>query len=303
MSDVDRSPTSKTEGGLHAFFWAIAPLLFVGFWAGGYSFGKFGLQYTSPMTLLSLRFAGALLVLLPLLFLLKVTLPKTRQHWGALIVLGALMQGGYFGLTYFAIQQGIDAGTAALVHSLQPILVAILAPKLVGERVTRVLWLGLIMGLSGVVVVVVAKYQVGPSSMLAIFFVVAALFGMTGATLFEKRFGTPTHFVVNGLVQYAVGLAVVLPLAVSLEAMEVTWHPNLFIALTYLILGNSIIAVTIFVGLIQRGSASKVSALFFLVPPLALLMAWALVGETMPPLAWIGLVLSMMSIYVVNRAT
>lgn len=89
-------------------------------------------------------------------------------------------------------------------------------------------------------------------------------------------------------VQYLVGLLVTLPLAYIFEAMHIEWTPTLLLALAYLVIANSIIAISLLLTMIRHGEASRVSALFFLVPPAAALVAWLMLGKAMPPLAWGG---------------
>ncbi|HSN23133.1 MAG TPA: DMT family transporter, partial [Methylomicrobium sp.] len=120
-------------------------------------------------------------------------------------------------------------------------------------------------------------------------------------TLYEKRFGVAQHPVTSNLVQYAVGFAAVLPLAWVLEDMRVFWTGPMIAALIYLAIGNSLVAVTLLLAMIRRGEASRVSALFFLVPPTAAMIAWLLIGESMPPIAWSGMALAAAGVGIANR--
>ena len=92
----------------------------------------------------------------------------------------------------------------------------------------------------------------------------------------------------SNLVQYAVGLAIMLPLAGLADSMVVIWTWDLVWSLSYLVIGNSLISVTLLLAMIRYGEAAQVSALFFMVPPLAALSAWLLIGELLPGLAWVG---------------
>lgn len=283
-------------------FWRLAPWLFVLLWAGGYSFAKLGMLYAEPLTLLTLRYGLAVMILLPLFWLFKAGLPQGWRHWCTLIVAGFLIQSLYFGLAYLAMEDGMGAGTIALILSLQPILVAFLAPLLVGERVNALFWLGLLLGFSGTLLVIFANYEIRAASLFAISMSIASLLSITAATLFEKRYGRKTHPVTSALVQYCVGFISLLPLALWLEQQIISWHYEFFIALAYLVLANSLVAISLLMGLIQRGAASKVSALFYLVPPLAVLLAWLILDEVMPPLSWLGFILCIAGILLVNRA-
>ena len=124
---------------------------------------------------------------------------------------------------------------------------------------------------------------------------------MTAGTLYEKRFGVAQHPVTSNLVQYAVGFAAVLPLAWALEDMHVFWTGAMVASLLYLVIGNSLVSVTLLLAMIRRGKASRVSALFFLIPPIAAVIAWLLIGEAMPPLAWIGMAFAAAGVAVASR--
>lgn len=285
-----------------ALFWRAAPFVFVVFWAGGYSFAKLGLAHAEPMTLLALRYGLAALALAPFLLRRGIAWPRGARHWGAVALTGLLIQVVYFGLAYLAMKRGMNAGTTAIIMALQPILVAALAP-LAGAAGPggRRLWAGLALGFLGVLIVVLSGRTLGPSPAVAVALAVSALLGITVATLFEKWHGFRTDPAVGGVVQYAVGFAVLAPYAAATETLRLDWHPELVVALAYLVVANSIVSVGLYIALLQRGDATRISSLLYLVPPLALVIAWAILGETMPPLALAGLVLSAAGVYMVNR--
>ena len=278
-----------------------APAIFLLLWASGFVFLKLGLAYADPLTFLALRYACVVGVLLPLVLWLRPAFPATRRAWGALIGVGLFLQAGYFAFTYLALHHGLTAGAVALVTSQQPILIGLLAPAMAGERVSRMRWAGLILGVAGAVIVIVANSRAEAASMLGVAFAVLALVSMTASTLIEKRFATPTHPVAANLVQYAVGLAVAAPLAFWLEPMRVEWTGPLIGSLAYLVFANSLLAISLLLAMIRRGEASRVSALFFLVPPATALIAWLVLGESLALAALPGMLLAVAGIYLVMR--
>jgi drug/metabolite transporter (DMT)-like permease len=286
----------------HSVFWRAAPFIFLALWSSGYSFVKLGLPYTEPMTFLALRYAIVILILLVVFAWVRPPLPKGRQQWQRLIVSGLLIQSAYFGLLYIAIKLGASAGAIGLMMSLQPILVAIAAPMLLKEKVGKVRWIGLAAGISGTAVVILAKSEIETMSLLALCFAIGSLGGITAGTLYEKRFGDQIHLITANLVQCMVGFLSIFPLAVGLENLHIEWTPNLLISLGYLVIANSIISVTLLLGMIRRGEASKVSSLFFLIAPIAAMTAWLMLGEEMPLLAWFGLALAASGVLIVQRA-
>ena len=295
-------PASKSSGENSSPFWSLmAPTIFILLWSGGFTALRAGLAYAEPLTYLALRYGLVLLVLVPLFVFLRPPLPRNPLEWTHQAVIGLLVQTLYFGLAYIAMRLGVSAGLQALIVSLQPILVGILAPGLVHERVGLIQWLGLGCGIIGAALVIISRSAVDAASASGILCSFGALLGMTAATLYEKRFGVAQHPVTSNLVQYAVGFAAVLPLAWALEGLQAVWTGRMIFALLYLAVGSSLIAVTLLLAMIRRGEASRVSALFFLIPPIAAVIAWLLIDEAMPPIAWLGMVLAAAGVAAAGR--
>jgi len=283
-------------------WWLIAaPVIFLFLWSGGYVVAKVGLVYSPPLTLLVLRYV-CVVVLMALLFVfIRPELPKTAKDWGHLVIVGLLMQTVYFGMCYIAFINGIGAGTAALIMSLQPILVALIAPGWSGEHISSKQWGGLVLALAGTAIVILARSGVGPTPVFGLICAAIALAGITFATLWEKRFGVTHHPVTSNLIGYTAGLIGVLPFMLWLETPQVDWTWNFAAALFYLVIGNSVIAVGLLLAMIRAGEVSKVSALLFLVPPLAALIAWLVLDEVMPPVAWLGLIMAGAGVFLATR--
>jgi drug/metabolite transporter (DMT)-like permease len=274
-----------------------APGIFLLLWSGGFAFAKI-----DPITFLAVRYAMVLVLLAPLWPFVQPSLPVRRIDWLHLAFIGFLIQVFYFGLTYTGFKLGVSAGAMALIVSLQPILVALLAPAMVGETIGLMRWVGLALGLAGAGLVILARSAVEVTSVAGILCAFGALIGMSVATLYEKRFGVRQHPLVSNLVYYAIGLAGTLPIAWATEDMKIDWSVGFVISILYLVIGNSIIAITLLLAMVRRGEASRVSALFFLVPPCAALIAWAILGEHMPPLAWAGLGLAALGVALASRS-
>ena len=274
-------------------FWRFgAPLLFLLLWAAGFTVGKIGMRDAQPLSLLALRYACVLIVLVPPYFYFRPPLPTSWRILLNLCVVGLLIQVLYFGLAYVAIELGLSAGGVALIVSLQPIFVAVLAPAMIGEQVSWQRWIGLAVGLAGAVLVILAKSRVETISWPSVMCALGALAGMTVGTLFEKKTSAahpPVHPIIANFVQCAVGLICTLPMAHYFEHMPVHWTGSLMFSLAYLVLCNSLIAISLLLAMIRRGEAARVSALFFLVPPLAALIARLVLHEAMPTAAWLGM--------------
>jgi drug/metabolite transporter (DMT)-like permease len=276
------------------------PPLFILLWANGFIVVKIGLLDADPLTLLVARYALVEAVLLPAALLLRVPWPRGAGAWGRLAVVGVLVQALHFGAINLSLEFGLTPGASALVTCLQPILVGLMAPWLAGESVSARRWVGLALGLAGTVAVILSRSSVGGLPLLGLFWALAALAGLTFGTLYERRHGTRQHPVMASLVQCGVGLLVVLPLAALFEPMRLHVTARLAASLAYLVLGNSIVAITLLLAMIRVGEASRVSALFFLVPPVTALLAWVVLGERLPPLGWAGLAVSAVGVAIVT---
>jgi drug/metabolite transporter (DMT)-like permease len=270
----------------------IAPAVFLLLWSAGFSFVALGLPDSEPFTFLALRYAIVVALLALAIPIVRPPLPGSRRDWIDLAIVGLLLQGGYFALLYVALDLEASTGTIALIVSLQPILVAIAAPRVADERVSRTRWLGLAIGLAGAAVVIASRSSVSALSAGGLLCAVGALLALTASTLYESRFGSEHHPVTANAVQCGVALALTLPLALLVEGFPVTWTADLAISLGYLVVANSLVSITLLLLMMRRGEASRVSALFFLVPPLAGAIAWAVLGESLPAPAWAGMVLA-----------
>ena len=280
---------------------AITPLVFLLLWSAGYVVAKVALVDAAPMALLALRFAAVIAIMAALFAILRPPLPKTLCGYLHLGFVGVLMQTVYFGMAYFSFVNGVAAGTAALIFSLQPILVAFLAPRWTGEAVSWLQWFGLAIAMVGTLTVIVARLEIGPPPLAGFGFAALALAGITLATLWEKRFGLSHHPVSANLIGYSAGLLGLLPFLNWAEIAAVNWTPSFYWALAYLVIGNSVVAVGLLLAMIRAGQVSRVSTLLFLVPPLAALIAWLTLDEPMPLLAWVGLLVSGGGVYLATR--
>lgn len=301
MSDHERGAAGRHDAAPLPLWLRMAPIAFLLFWSGGYTGVRIGMADIEPIFFLAVRYMGVLAVLVPVFLVLRPPLPKAGRDWAHLVVVGILVQGLYFGGTNVAVKLGITAVGMAIILALQPILVALIVPWLARERVGVRAWLGLLLGLAGTLVTVLAKGGTAAGTVAGIIATVFALIFITAGTLWEKRFGRQHHIVTANLIQCSAALAVSLPAALLLEECTINWTPTFAAALSYLVVFNSIIAMTLLFAMIRRGAASRVTALFFLVPPTSSVIAWALLGEELPALTFVGMALAAAGLLLVGR--
>lgn len=278
-----------------------APAVFVLLWSSGFIGAKLGLPYAEPMTFLAIRMT-AVVVLLGLIIILTSPAWPSRMSVLHSAVVGLLVHGAYLGGVFEAINHKLPAGFAALVVSLQPILTATLASRLLGERVTLRQWLGLALGIVGIYLVVHAHTEGGASS-LAWSFATLALVGITIGTLYQKRFGGGIDWRTGFVVQYAASGSLFGLFAFAFETMRVQWTGELLIAIAWLVFGLSFGAIWLLYFLIRHQAAARVVSLFYLTPPFTALMAWLLFDERLAPLALFGMAVCVAGVAMVNWPT
>lgn len=271
----------------------LAPWLFVVLWSTGYIASKVGAGLAEPFTFLTLRFLIVLALLAPLVWFAGGRLLPWRDFTRAAFA-GALIHAVYLAGVLWALRAGMPAGVAALVVSLQPIVTALLSGPLIGERVLARHWAGLVTGLAGAMLVLAPKTDlagaagIGPWSIAAC---LGSLAAITAGTLFQKACCAHIDLRSAALPQYLGALAVAAIGALALETREVTWTPELWMALLWLAVALSIGAIGLLMLLIRENAVWRTSALFYLVPPTTAVMAWALFGETLTLVQVGGLVL------------
>jgi drug/metabolite transporter (DMT)-like permease len=271
----------------------LIPPTFVLLWATGFIGAGYAMPWAEPFTFLGLRFIIAFLLLLLLVLILREQRATPAQAMHAAIA-GALMHGVYLGSAFWAIHHGLPAGMSALVAGIQPLVTAILAGRLLGEKVLPKHWIGLAIGFIGVVIVLSPKLGHAASGVTAA--TVAASFvavlGMSAGTIWQKRFAGGGSLLNGALWQYA-GASVLMVIASALfETQQITFNGELFFALAWLVLVLSIGAIFLLMVMIRDGEMAKVSSLFYLVPSVTAVMAWALFNETLSPIQILGMAIA-----------
>ncbi|MGG7607157.1 DMT family transporter [Massilia sp. BKSP1R2A-1] len=280
------------------------PLFFVFLWSTGFIVAKLGLPYAPPLTFLILRCLGALAVLLPMVLLFRAPWPRGQILHVA--VAGLLLQAGYLGGVWAAIKLGMPAGLTALIVGMQPILTAACAP-MIGERVRSRQWLGLVLGLSGVALVVYAKLHLAGLSAAGILLCVFALVCITAGTMYQKRWCPSFDLRTGTVIQFGATVVVLLPLAVWFEGLDpafssVSWSRDFIVAWLWSIFALSIGAIFLLFTLIRRSQATEVTSLLYLTPPTTAIMAWLLFGEAFSPLALAGMAVAVLGVaFVVKK--
>jgi drug/metabolite transporter (DMT)-like permease len=276
-----------------------APGVFVLLWSSGFIGAKFGLAYAEPLTYLALRMLGVLVVLGIIVALTRPKWPNAAGFRHSMAT-GLMVHGLYLGGVFVSIGHGLPAGLAALFVSLQPLLTSTIAHRWLGERVGARQWLGLALGLVGVYLVLRDKATAGEATPLAWAAITIGLIGITVGTLYQKRFGGGIDWRPALLIQYAAADVLFGAGAFGFETRVVHWTPDFVFALLYLVVVLSLGAVWLYYFMIRRAAATRVVSLFYLTPPVTALMAFALFGEKLAPLALVGMAVCVVGVFLVN---
>jgi len=292
-------------------FARIAPALFVVIWSTGFVVARAIAPYADPNLFLLARFGGTAALFAAVALFARAPWPRGREI-GKHLVAGALLQGLYLGAGYWAVAQGLSAGVMALLGALQPLLTAAFAAKLFGERLSPQRWIGLSLGLAGVVLVLMPKLQAAvhgaPSTqghatpLLVILVAVVAVGSITAGTLYQKTSLAQADIRSASAVQNAGAAIVAVLLALALGEHRWVASTTLWVSLAWGIAMLSGAGVTLLVWMVRHGDAARATALFFLAPPLAALESWLLFGEILVPVQIAGFAVALVGVLIARRA-
>ena len=285
-------------------FRIILPLVFVFLWSSAFLAAKVGVQYSTPFTMLLLRFALVSLVFAAMLPFARAwrrgELPRPGLSVvGLTAIVGVALHGVYLGSVFFAISVGLSAGISALIVSMQPLLASVLAIFLFNERLRPVQSAGLLAGIAGVFIVLLPKMG-GGMPPLGLFSVGCGLVAVTGGTLLQKRIGDKIDLLAGNLVQAMAASAFLAVICLTVETPQVSWEAPFFLALAWQVIMVSAGAYVILMVLIKRDSMAAVSSLMFLVPPVTAVIAAAGFGEPLTLASITGFAMSSAGVYLVT---
>ena len=282
-----------------------APALFVFLWSTGFVGAKYIVPYAEPFTFLTIRYVIAAAILIAIAALLKQPLKLTRDQVIASVAVGLLLHVIYIGGVFYAVSLGVSAGISAVIVSIQPVLVSILAVPLLGERIRSVQVVGLVLGVAGIALLLLPKVFQGDYSSaiseVGIVICVIALLGTSAGYLVQKKLGSDIPFLTGTGMQYVVSAVVFALLSALTEDQRVEWSPEFFFGLAWIVLMLSIGSIVLLYEMLRAGSASKVSSLYYLVPPVAAIQAYFLFDEVIPPIGILGMALAGLGVVLVMR--
>jgi drug/metabolite transporter (DMT)-like permease len=296
---VDGEVTSALEGDLRGLKLArFAPILFVALWSTGFVGAKYGLPYADPFIFLAVRVLIAAVILFAIAAIIKSPIAIGIGAITRSSAIGFFLHACYLGGVFYSISQGLPAGVAAVVTSLQPVLVSLLAVKVLGEQLRARQIVGLFLGLIGVVLVLGPSFEESIPAK-AVIGIVIALVGSTTATLLQKKIGADIPLVSGTAYQYLASGLILTIAAVGTGGTHIQWSGKFILAFVWLIAVLSVGAILLLLWLLNQGSAASVSSLLYLVPPATALEAFFLFGEKVNTQGFLGIGITALGVWLV----
>ena len=285
-----------------SLFERLTPWIFVALWSTGFVVARYSTRNAGPLSFLTVRMLCAAVLLYVIAKIVQA--PKLEKSaWSTSAIVGICMHAVYLGGVFIAIKRGLPSGLSALIAGLHPVVTSVAGRFLLKERLRRSQWVGVALGISGVVVVVVDKVRdgLGDVTRPALFAMVISIIGMSTGTLVQRARGKEMPLVSGTAAQYVSAGAVLLVASSLFENWEFHLNGEMILALLWSVLVLSIAAVMLMMLLISRHSAARVSSLFFLTPALSAIESAILFGERLSPLALVALVVALTGVWLTMR--
>lgn len=275
--------------------------LFCLLWSYAFVAGKIGVIHCPPLILLAARFSLAGILILGATLVRCDDWSLSWRDAAIFAVLGVANNALYLGLGYTGLQS-VSAGLGGLIVSANPVFTAGLAALLLGEGMTWRKASGLLLGITGVTLIVWHRLSVGTDSLHGIVFTLASLASLVAGTILFKLLAPKgSLWVGNGVQNLAAGI-VLTPVALTFaDVHAIDFTPGLIGAFAFLVLGGSILAYWLWFHLLKVCGATAASAYHFLMPPLGMLFAYLVLGEHVEARDLLGIIPVALGIYLVTR--
>jgi drug/metabolite transporter (DMT)-like permease len=281
---------------------AIAPWFFIVIWSSGFVVAKYAFQSADPLFFLAIRLLIATTILFFLTLLLRQPVKLAKMDIAASLAIGICLNGFYLAGVWYAIALGAPAGLSSVITSMQPVLVSLLAVQFLGETISGRQRIGLFVGLSGVLLVVLPKLAHSNGfTFESLAFLVLGLLGSTAATLLQKRIGHSIPLLMGTTYQFLVAALILFVISIALGKTHFQITSTAIWSMAWAVLVTSIAAVLLLLWLLNQGSAAKVSSLLYLVPPMAVLQALVLFNEKVNAQEIIGIAMTALGVALVLR--
>lgn len=273
---------------------------FVVLWSSGFVGAELGTSYAAADTLLGWRYAIAALVLWVVVALRRVPVPPGAP--GRQVLLGLLSQVLYLGGAVTAVGLGVPAGTVALIAALQPLVVAIAAAPVLGERTTVRQRVGLLVGLAGVALVVAGDIGPGTAPWWAFLLPVGGMLALSAGAITERRLRPPESPLLSLAFQATTAAVAFLAAAALTGRLAPPADPGFCVAVAWTVVLSSFGGYGTYLLVLRRSGPMRVSTLLYLTPPTTMVWTYAMFGDVPGLLAAPGIALTAVGVWLALRA-
>jgi drug/metabolite transporter (DMT)-like permease len=275
-----------------------APYGFVLLWSSSFITARVGLALVSPLLFVALRLVAAAALLGIVVAVRRQSWAPLRGRWHHLALAGALVNG----VTLSAFHVGMvteNVAVMALMQTLSPMLIALAAMPLLGERLGSRQWLGLALGAVGVIMVVAPRALEGSWGAIRLGLLGAVT--LAGGTIYFGRFGRDVPIVPATAVQLGAAAIVTVGLLIAFEHPHATWTFPAIASVAWNVLAVSIGAMALYYYMLSHGTAGRVAANFYLIPGTVAFLGWVLLGERLTLPAVLGFAVASVGVFLVAR--
>ncbi|MGO4173808.1 DMT family transporter [Bosea sp. TAF32] len=282
------------------------PLLFTFLWSTGWVVAGYSARYADALTFLVVRFACAAALLTAIALATSAPWPRGRRAVLDIAVTGILLHGIYLAGVWWAVRHGLPAAISGLIAGLQPILTALFAPALVGERISGIRWLGIACGFLGIALVLEPQLAgVEPAALWGVLapmlINIGGMFAVTFGSFYQKARIVSGDLRTMTAIQYTAAALIVVPFAFLFEPMRIEWNLTMLLVLAWSVIVLSIGSIWLYLFMIRRGEVSRIATFLYLVPALVAVEAWMLFGETLTPFQIGGMAVTVLGVALASR--
>jgi drug/metabolite transporter (DMT)-like permease len=287
-------------------FLRLVPIIFTFLWSTGWVVAGYSARYADALTFLLVRYACAGILIAGIALAMGAPWPRGRRAIIDCVVTGLLLHAAYLGGVWWAMRHGLPAGISGLIAGLQPILTALFAPALLGERISLKRWIGIVCGFLGIGLVLEPQLAgVAPAALWGVLLPVAVnvvgMLAVTFGSFYQKARIVTGDLRTVTAVQYGAAFLVTLPFAYALEPMRIEWNLTMVLVLAWSVLALSLGGIGLYLFMIRRGEVSRTATFLYLVPATVAIEAWLLFGETMSPLQLAGMAVTIVGVVLASR--
>ena len=276
------------------------PFYFIILWSSAFITTKPIIDFSEPFSALSFRFLLVALGFFLFSFIKNYQILGKSKNILTSILSGILFHGFYLGGVFFSISNGLPTGIAALIVTLNPLLINVFAGPILNEKISTKQWFGSILGFSGAAIVLGLDIG-GKLPIEGVIAVFISLIAITIATLWQKKLSNNLSLPVSNMYQALGGLIFHLVVVLFFVDPHIEFSTTFILAMSHQVILVSFGAFTILMFLIEHNSASKTVSLFYLIPAVSALIAWVFLNEVLTTYDIFGFILTSIGVYIATR--